>query len=97
MGFAMEASTEWQMEGAHTPVPQPWGWGKCPHPNTPQFSEFFVWGWEGAQKCFILGDQTTGDLKTHHLQARVTLTALSVPSGPHFLSTELQCHISNLS
>ena len=61
--------------------------------NTPQFSEFFAWGWEGAQKCFILGDQTTGDLKSHHLQARVTLTALSVPPGPHFLSAELQCHI----
>ena len=66
-------------------------------PPTPQFAEFFVWGWEGAQKCFILGDQTTGDLKSHHLQARVTLTALSVPPGPHFLSAELQCHISNLS
>ena len=28
---------------------------------------------------FILRDQTTEDLKSHHLQARVTLTALSVP------------------
>ena len=44
--------------GAHTPAPQPWD--KCPHP--PQISEFFVWDWEGAQKCFILRDQTTGDL-----------------------------------
>ena len=33
---------------------------KCPHP--PQISEFFVWDWEGAQKCFILRDQTTEDL-----------------------------------
>ena len=39
-----------------------------------------------AQKCFILHDQTRGDLKSHHLQARVTLTALSVPPGPPFLS-----------
>ena len=66
-----------------------------PPQHTPIF-RVFVWGWEGAQKCFILGDQTTGDLKSHRLQARVTLTALSVPPGPHFLSAELQCHISNL-
>ena len=46
MGFAMEASTEWNIS-----VPR--------HP--PQISEFFVWDSEGAQKCFILRDQTTGD------------------------------------
>ena len=57
----------------------------------------FSWDWEGAQKCFILHDQTTRDLKSHHLQARVTPTALSVPPRPHFLSAELLCHISNLS
>ena len=57
----MEASTEWKIS--------------APHP--PQISEFFVWDSEGAQKCFILRDQTTGDLKSHHLQARATLTALS--------------------
>ena len=36
------------------------------HPPThththPKFSSF-VWDWEGAQKCFILRNQTTGDL-----------------------------------
>ena len=63
---------------------------KCP-PHQPQISEFLVWDWEGAQKCFIHHDQTTGDLKSHHLQARVTLTALSVPPRPHFLSAKLLC------
>ena len=38
----------------------------------------------GAQTCFILCDQITGDL-----QARVTLTAQSVPPRPSFLSAEL--------
>ena len=75
MGFAMEASTECKIS--------------APHP--PQISEFFVWDSEGAQKCFILRDQTTGDLKSHHLQARATLTALSVPPRPPFLSAELLC------
>ena len=68
-----------------------------PHPNTPQISVFIVLDWEGAQKCFILRDQTTGDLKSPHLQGRVTLTALSVPPRPHFLSADLLCHISDLS
>ena len=82
MGFAMEASTEWKM-GGHTLKPHSLGTGdKCPPPpppNTPQISDFFVWDYETAQKCFILGNQTTGDLKSHHLQAQVTLAALSVP------------------
>ena len=68
---------------------------KCP--NTPQIAEFFVWDWEGAQKCFILPNQTTGDLKSHHLQAQVTHIALSVSPRPHFLSVELLSHTSNLS
>ena len=38
-----------------------------------------------VQQCCISRDQTTGDLKSHHLQAGVT--ALSVPPPPHtFLS-----------
>ena len=73
----MEASTEWKI----SPPPPP------PHP--PQIYEFFVWDSEGAQKCFILRDQTTGDLKSHHLQARATLTAMSVPPRPPLLSAEL--------
>ena len=67
-------------------------------PTHPKFPSF-VWDWEGAQKCFIPRDQTTGDLKSHHLQAPVTLTALSVPPRPPFLSAELwviRYHISNL-
>ena len=68
-------------------------------PTHPKFPNF-VWDLEGAQKCFIPRDQTTGDLKSHHLQAPVTLTALSVPPRPPFLSAELwviRYHISNLS
>ena len=68
----------------------------APPQHTPNFL-FFVLDWEGAQKCFILRDQTTGDLKSHHLQARVTLKALSVPPRPHFLSADLFCHISYLA
>ena len=37
-----------------------------------------------VQQCSILRDQTTGNLKSHHLQAGVT--ALSVPPPPPFLS-----------
>ena len=68
-------------------------------PTHPKFPSF-AWDWEGAQKCFIPRDQTTGDLKSHHLQTPVTLTALSVPPRPPFLSAELcviRYHISNLS
>ena len=74
--------------GAHS-SPTALGQGICaPHP--PQISMFFVWDWEGAQKCFILRDHTTGDLKSYHLlQAWVTLTALSVPPRPPFLSVFL--------
>ena len=95
MGFAMEASTEWRIGGTHSrptalilgiSAPPP-----PPHTHIPIISELFVWDWEGAQKCFILRDQTTVDLKSYHLQARVTLTALSVPPRPHFLSAELLC------
>ena len=79
--------------GGHTLQPHSLGTeDKCP---TPTF-RFVVLDWEGAQKCFILRDQTTGDLKSHHLQARVTLTALSVPPQPHFLSADLT-YISYLS
>ena len=77
MGFAMEASTEWKIS--------------APHP--PQISEFFVWDNEGAQKCFIFRDQTTGDSKSHHLQARATLTALSVPHGHLFFQPS--CYVGN--
>ena len=90
MGFAMEVSTEWKMGGgAHSTHSSPtvFGLGICAPPTHPNFSEFFLFGTgRGAQKCFIVCDQTSGDLKSHHLQARVTLTALSVPSRPHFLS-----------
>ena len=51
--------------------------------HAPKFPSL-VWDWEGAQKCFILHDQTTGDLKSHHLQARATPTAMPVPPRPPF-------------
>ena len=47
----------------------------APHTNAPKFPSF-VW------------DQTTGDLKSHHLQARATLTAMYVTPRPPFLSAE---------
>ena len=71
-------------------------WDKCPppppppthtHTHAPKFPSL-IWDWEVAQKCFILSDQTTGDLKSHHLLARATLTAMSVPPLPPFLSAE---------
>ena len=39
--------------------------------------------------CLILRDQTTRDLKSHHLQDWAALTAMSVPPRPPFLSAEL--------
>ena len=66
-------------EGAHLghlsyrPAPQLWTGDKCPPPC---FRVLFG----KVQQCCISRDQTTGDLKSHHLQAGVT--ALSVPP-PH--------------
>ena len=86
----MEAKTEWKKGGggANTPAHSLGTGDKCPPPTHPKFSSF-VLDWEGAQKRFILCDQTTGDLKSHHLQAWETLTAMSVPPRPPFLSAEL--------
>ena len=78
----------WGAGGGHTLQPLSLGIGdKCP-PPTPNFPSL-VWDWEESQNSFILHDQTTGDLKSHHLQARATLTAMSVPQRPLFLSAEL--------
>ena len=74
--------------GAHTPAQQSWDWGCVPPLTHPKFPSF-VWDWEGRKKCFILRNQTAGDLKSHHLQALATLTAMSVPPRPPFLSAEL--------
>ena len=69
----MEATTEClgRGGGGHTLEPHsPRIGNKCPPPpHLPQILLEFFWDWEGAQKCFILCDQTTGDLKSHHLQA----------------------------
>ena len=80
--------------GTHS-SPTALGLGISAPPPSPHISEFFVWDWEGAQKCFILHDQTTGDLKSHNLQARVTLTDLSVPPRTPFLSWVIRYHKSN--
>ena len=67
-------------EGAHLgylsyrPVPQLWTGDKCPPPLV---SEFCLERYSSVYHR----DQTTGDLKSHHLQAGVT--ALSVPCVPH--------------
>ena len=48
---------------------------------------------------FILRDQTTGDLKSHHLQARASLTAMTEPPWLPSLSAELwviRYHLGNL-
>ena len=91
MGFAKESKNGMENRGGggHTLQPHSLGTGdKCPppHPQS-QISEFGL-GLGGAQKCCFLRDQTTGDLKSHHLQARATLTAMSVPPQPPFLSAE---------
>ena len=86
----MEATTDWKMGAGYTLQPHSLGIAdKCPPPprTQPKFPSF-VWDLEGAQTCFIFRDQTTGYLKSHHLQARVTLTALSVPQRQPFLSAE---------
>ena len=70
MRFAMEVMTEWKIWGTHS---SPTALGlriSAPlTPTHPKFLIFFLLDWEGAQKCFIPRDQTTGDLKSHHLQA----------------------------
>ena len=80
MGFAMQVTTEWKRghfwDILATFQPHSLGTGdKCPPPC---FRVLFG----NVQQCSILRDQTTEDLKSHHLQAGVT--ALSVP--PPFLS-----------
>ena len=59
MGFTMEATTDWKMGGGTHSSPTALGLGinASPHPKLPSF----VRDWEGAQMCFILRDQTTGD------------------------------------
>ena len=79
----MEASTDWKMGG---------GGGQALQPLPPQISEILFGTGRRAQKCYILRDQTTGDLKSHHLQARVTLTALSVPPLPPFVMWVIRYH-----
>ena len=73
--------TEWKIGGGgQTLHSHSLGTGdKCPPPTHAPKIPSLVWDWEGAQKCFILHSQTTGDLKSYHLQARATLTAMSVP------------------
>ena len=78
----MQATTEWKRghiwDILATVQPHSLGTGdKC----SPQLVSEFCFG--KVQQCSILRDPTTGDLKSHHLQAGVT--ALSVPPPP-FLS-----------
>ena len=71
MGFAMQATTEWKRgliwDNLATLLLHSLGTGhKCPPPPSPCFRVLFG----KVQQCSILCDQTTGDLKSHHLQAR---------------------------
>ena len=80
----------WELGGTHS-SPTALGLGiSAPHP--PQI------GTGGAQKCFILRDQTTGDLKSHHLQAGSHSQPCPCPHG-HLFSAELwviRYHLGNL-
>ena len=49
------------------------------HTQPPNFSSF-VWDWEGAQKCFILRNQTTGDLTPFTSQDH-TRSPVCAPQG----------------
>ena len=97
MGFEMETKMEWGMGGGgggggihSSPTALGLGMSAHPPPTNPKFPSL-VWNWEGAQKCFIHPDQTTGDFKSHHLQAWATLTVMFVP--PFFLQNcGYQCY-----
>ena len=94
-GICNGSIDEWKMGGGHTFQPHSLETGdKCPPKTHPKFP-IFCFGLGGGTKVFY--PPRPGDLKSHHLDARVTLTAVSVPPRPHFLSTELLCHISNFS
>ena len=75
----MQATTEWKRGHIWDILAtvQPWDRGLSPPPC---FRVLFG----KVQQCSILRNQTTGNLKSHHLQAGVT--ALSVPPPPPFLS-----------
>ena len=60
------------------------------HP--PQISQFFVWDWEGAQKCFILRNQTTGDLT--FTSPGQTHSPVCAPHGLLFF--QQSCYVGNL-
>ena len=62
---------------------------KFTHPKFPSF----VWDWEGKQQCFSSPTRLQEILKSHHLQARVTLAALCVPT-PTPMSTFFSAVIS---
>ena len=75
----MEAKTEWKIGGGVTHSSP-----TAPHPLT-QISEFGLGLGEGTKVFFLtFRDQTTGDLKSYHLQAGATLTAMTVPHGHLF-------------
>ena len=85
MGFAMEASTEWKMEGGHTLQFHSLGTGdKCPPPQHTQFSEFFCLRLGGGTKVFYPRRPDYGRFKIPSFTSPGPLTALSVPPGPHF-------------
>ena len=89
----MEAKTEWKMGGGgggggHTLQLHSLGTGdKCPpHPQS-QISKFGL-GLGGDTKGLFPPRPDYRRFNSHHLQARATLTAMSVPPQPPFLSTE---------
>ena len=72
----MEATTEWKMGGGSTHATALGLGNKVTHPKFLSF----VWDWEGKQHCFSSPTRLQEILKSHHLQARVTLAALCVPT-----------------
>ena len=81
MEFAMQATTEWKRGHIWDILAavQPHSFGLGISAPTPCFRVLFG----KVQQCCISRDQTTGDLKSHHLQAGVTALSVS-PSPPFF-------------
>ena len=95
--FAMEVSTEWKMEGALTPVPQPWDWGSRlgisapPPPQQTQIFRIFCLGLGGGTKVFYPRRPDYRRFKIPSFTSPGHTQSLVCAPGPHFLSAELQC------
>ena len=86
MGFAMEAKTEWKMgKGGGGTHSSPTAF--CLGISAPHHPEFCL-GMGGDTKVFYHHRSDYGRFKSHHLQAQITLTALSVSQWPPFFQQD---------